>query len=191
MIKDKLMPGVIVGILADVVKLTVNLTGFLFNFTPVVFWQLTATRFLEKKDLFKPIAYVIGGVADVTVSAGLGVIFIYFIRYFGSKYLWLKGIGFGLAIWVGVFGTLLGMTVQQKLPQTPSGIVVTILAHAFFGLALAFFAWWLGYTKEYNAVPSIKMDRKQKMDYLKLRLNPAPAKKLHNKIKRFRKPTKL
>lgn len=137
MAKDYIVHGALLGIIADFIKLTVNYLGYLFNFTPVVFWQLTATRFLEKKDLFKPVAYLIGCIADITVSALLGVFFVYLISQLGEKYLWFKGIGFGLAVWVGLFGTILGQSVQEKLPQTPSGIIVTIVAHIAFGLTLA------------------------------------------------------
>jgi len=139
LIKDYIIPGIIIGIAADLVKLLFNYIAHLLNFTPVVFWQITATRFLEKKDLFNPTAYLIGGIADIIVSATLGVIFVYFIYCLGTKYLWIKGIGFGFFVWVSMFGTLLGQSVQQKLPQDPSGILVTIVAHFFFGLALAFF----------------------------------------------------
>ena len=138
-ISDKIFPGVIIGILADAVKLLVNYILYFLGFADVVFWQVTASRFLDKKYLFMPTAYFIGAVADITVTAGLGVVFVFLIYYIGSKHLYLKGIGYGLVIWVVIFGTLLGQSVQEKLPQNPSGIVVTIVAHLFFGLALAFF----------------------------------------------------
>ncbi len=89
------------------------------------------------------IAYFIGGVADLTATATLGVAFLYLIRYIGSDYLWLKGIGFGMLVWAGLFGTFLGQIAADKLPQEPSGILVTIAAHFTFGLALAFFTWRL------------------------------------------------
>lgn len=136
MIKDLVFQGALVGIAADFIKLAANYLAYLMNFTPVVFWQLTATRFLERKDLFKPIAYLIGGVADVTFSAILGVMFVYFVYFFGAKHLWIKGLGFGLSVWALVFGTLLGQSVEAKLPQNPTGIIVTIVAHIFFGLTL-------------------------------------------------------
>ena len=150
MVKDLIFPGIVVGLLADAVKLTVNYILYLMNFTSVVFWQITATRFLEKADLFKPSAFFIGGVADITVSAMFGILFLYILYILGKKYLLIKGIGFGLLIWVGIFGTLLGQSVQQKIPQTTSGIVVTIVAHLFFGLSLALFTEWLGYTGYIN-----------------------------------------
>ncbi|WP_366923037.1 hypothetical protein MFMK1_003525 [Metallumcola ferriviriculae] len=140
MFHDKFITGVLIGVLADAVKLIFNYIAFSMGFTNVVFWQITAARFLGKADLFKPSAYLIGGIADLTVTAALGVVFLFTIYYLiGTDYLWVKSIGFGMAVWVGLFGTLLGESVQGKLPQSPSGIMVTIGAHLFFGLGLGFF----------------------------------------------------
>lgn len=138
--KDKIMFGAIVGLLADGVKLIVNYIGFLLKFSDVVFWQITATRFLAKNELFSPLAYVIGGLADLTMAALLGIVFIYILTYTGRDYDYFKGVGFGLAVWVVLFGTVLGHSVQSKLSVDPSGIVVTAIAHLVFGLMLSFFA---------------------------------------------------
>lgn len=140
-IKDRLVVGALIGILADVVKLTANYLAFLLGFTDVVFWQIAATRFLSKGELQKPVALLVGGIADITVTAVLGIVFLYIIEYAGRNYLWIKGIGFGMMVWVGVFGALLGQSVQAKLPQSTSGILVTIVAHIIFGLGLALFTW--------------------------------------------------
>jgi len=156
MIRDRLLPGVIVGLLADAVKLMVNYLAYLLNLTPVVFWQLIATRFLQKQDLFKPVTYLIGGIADITITIILGVLFFYFIKVFGSRYLYIKGIGFALAIWVGLFGTLLSQSVQAKLPQTAMGIMVTIASHAVFGLSLAYFYQRLGFVSKAKSRSLIK-----------------------------------
>lgn len=89
--EDYIIHGALVGIGADIVKLSVNFAAKLLDFTPVVFWQLVATRFVDKKDLFNPLAYLIGGIADIVISALLGIVFVYFIYYFGSKFIWIKG----------------------------------------------------------------------------------------------------
>lgn len=167
MLKDNLIFGAIVGLLANAVKLTVNFTAFLLGFTPVVFWQLVATRFLQAKDLFNPLAYIIGGAADLITAAVLGVIFVYFIYLFGKQYLWLKGLGFGLVVWVGLLGTLLGETIERKLPQEPAGIMVTLVAHSIFGLALAFFAWWLQRRRENPSWRSIPKTYKSRSGNLR------------------------
>lgn len=143
MLKDRVITGVIIGILADIIKLISNYIMYLIGMTDVIFWQITATHFLEKKDLFKPVVYFIGVITDITVTGVLGVIFILFIYFLGKDYLLIKSIGFGLFVWVALFGTLLSQEVQQKIPQEPSGIVVTIIAHIVYSLGFAFFTSFL------------------------------------------------
>lgn len=136
MLKDKIFAGAVIGVLSSMVKLMVNYLGYLFGFTKVVFWQITASRFLEKDDIFTPAAYLIGAVADFTVAASLGIAFLYVLSFIGKENLWLRGIGLALATWVFLFGTLLG---QTTLHQEPAGILVTLAAHFVFGIALALF----------------------------------------------------
>lgn len=143
MLKDRIMAGALLGIFADAVKLTANFIMYKLGWSNVVFWQIVAARFLDKKDLYKPSALLIGAVADIIVSATLGIVFIYFILVLGRQFLVFKGIGYGLAIWVILFGTLLGQSVESEIPPTPSGILVTLIAHFIFGLSIAIFAMLL------------------------------------------------
>ncbi|MBC2723055.1 DUF6789 family protein [Desulfosporosinus sp.] len=152
MYKDKIFIGVVIGILADGVKLLTNYVLYILGFTKVVFWQIVATRFIQKEYLYNKLAYLIGAIADITVTSLLGVVFVYIIYLFGSENLWTKGLGFGLVVWVGLFGTLLGQTVEDKLPQEPTGVIVTLIAHIIFGLALAYFTKLL----DLNRVKEIK-----------------------------------
>ncbi len=137
--KDKVMAGLTVGLLADSIKLVFNYACFYFGFTKTVFWQIAATRFLNRQDLFKPIAYLIGAIVDLTTTAALGVLFIYLLRLSGRDYLWFKGAGFGLIVWTGLFGTVLSQATEAKLPSEPTTILVAAVAHLLFGLALALF----------------------------------------------------
>ncbi|HEX2953546.1 MAG TPA: hypothetical protein VHR47_06140 [Bacillota bacterium] len=143
MIKDKIIYGATIGILADIVKLAVNYLGYLLGYSKVVFWQMTASRFLVKNDLYKPIAYLIGGLADLTIAALIGVAFIYLLRITGRDYHYIKGAGFGLILWVVLFGTVLSQSIQAKLTLSATAILVTAVAHIIYGLALSFFAFWL------------------------------------------------
>jgi hypothetical protein len=145
MLKDRVMAGAIIGLLANAVKLTFNFSAFLLGFTPVVFWQLVAAQFLAREDLYKPAAYIIGGTADLAITALLGATFVYFIYYFGDEYLYFKGLGFGLVVWAALFGSLFAARIQDKIHPEPAGILVTLIAHSLFGLSLAFFTnkYWL------------------------------------------------
>ena len=138
--QDKVIFGIVVGLLADAVKLLANYLGYLLNFTHVVFWQITAARFLPKNDLYRPVAYLVGGLADLAVAAALGVAFVYFLSLTGWRYTYIKGSGFGIITWVVLFGSILSHTTQNVITLQPQAIVVTAIAHLLFGLALAFFA---------------------------------------------------
>jgi hypothetical protein len=137
--KDKVVIGVITGLLADAVKLTFNYLAFRLHFASVVFWQITASRFLEKADLYKPIGYIVGAATDLTVTSVIGVLFIYFLHFTGRDYTWLKGAGFGLTLWVLLLGTLL-LQSQAKLDLVSSDIIVTVIAHTVYGLSLGLIA---------------------------------------------------
>ena len=139
MFKDKIILGILVALLANTVKLTFNYISFMLNFTDAVFWQLIAALFLDREDVFTPLGLLIGATADSIVMGFLGVIFIYFIYLTGKENLWIKGIGFGMLIWVSFFGVLLIQLIKNTIPPTPSGIIVTIVAHLLFGISLALF----------------------------------------------------
>ena len=197
--RDIILIGAIIGILANALKLSTNYFLYLLNYTNVVFWQITASRFLGQNDLFIPAAYLIGGIADITVTAALGVLFVTVIYFTGKRRLWIKGIGFGLFVWVSLFGTLLGQSVQAKLPQEPSGILVTIAAHFVFGLGLAGFTQLLYKTeqqtpqeiKDFNnrlfPVPAKKVfiSNRKKMDIAKKKLSSSKESKLRNFLRFF------
>src|SRR5690554_178643 len=137
--RDIIIRGIIVGLLADAVKLLANYIAFSINLTEVVFWQLVSANFLPEEFLLTPAALFIGGVADLTITSFLGILFVTFVVYLGKEHLWTKGIGFGMLMWVVLFGTILGPQIEAKIPQDPAGVIVTIVAHFVFGLGLALF----------------------------------------------------
>lgn len=140
MLRDMVVRGAVVGLLADIVKLILNYVAFQLGFTNVVFWQIAAARLLQKGQLQSPAALFVGAVVDLTTAAALGTVFLWVVdNVFGRRVMLFKGIAFGLLTWLSLLGSL-GSTLEQKLPQSLSGIIVTIFAHAAFGLALAYFA---------------------------------------------------
>jgi hypothetical protein len=184
LLKDKIIIGLLIGLLADAVKLTFNFLSFKLNFTSAVFWQLISATVLEKEDVFTPVGTLIGAAADIIVTMFLGVIFIHLIYLTGKENLWLKGIGFAMLVWVNFFVVIQGLLLQGKIPPEPSGIIVTIAAHFLFGLSLAAFTILLAGNMTTFMEDVKKM---QKVKSFKL-LTPFPTKKFK---KGFKKPTKL
>jgi len=140
MLKNRVTIGLAIGLLADAVKLAFNYLCFKLNFTDVVFWQIVAGTALSRADIFTPLGLLVGALADIIVTSILGSVFIYLIYLTGKESLYLKGIGFGMLMWINFFVIVQGLLVHEKIPPTPSGLLVTFAAHFLFGLALAFFA---------------------------------------------------
>ncbi len=184
MLKDKIIIGIIIGLLSNTVKLTFNYLSFRLNFTTVVFWQLVSATVLEREDVFTPVGILIGAVTDIIVTVFLGVLFIYIIYFTGKENLWIKGVGFGMLVWVNFFVIVRGQFIQGKIPPEPSGILVTIVAHFLFGLSLAAFTKLLA-----RSMTTFSDDGKkiQPVKSLKL-LTPIPMKKLD---KGFKKPKRI
>jgi hypothetical protein len=137
---DLLIRGTIAGLLADAVKLLVNYAAYALGFTNVVFWRITAAHMLQSTQIHAPAALLIGAVVDLFAAGSLGVAFLWLINHVvDKKLLVLKGFVFGVFVWLGLFGWL-ATTLEQKLPQSISGILVTLVAHAVFGIALAIFS---------------------------------------------------
>jgi hypothetical protein len=183
-LKDKIVIGILVGLLADAVKLTFNFISFKLDFTPVVFWQLVAGAVLEMEDVFTPVGILIGGIADIIMTMLFGVIFIYIIYLTGRENLWIKGIGFGMLVWVSFFVIVSGVLLRGKILPLPSGILVTIVAHFLYGLSLAVFTKFLAgdftlFTEDIKRIQQVKS--------YKL-LTPISARKAD---KGFKKPKKI
>lgn len=149
MIRDKIASGAVIGLLANIVKLAFNTLASLTGLTSVVFWQIAASRFLDISELTKPIAYLIGGVTDLTITSLIGITFIYLIHYTGRDYLWFKGVGYSMAVWVGLFGTFLSQS-RTKISLNSTEIAVTMIAHLIFGVGLAWF------TRKFYRLPTKK-----------------------------------
>ena len=69
MLKDRVVIGLAVGILADAVKLAFNYLCFKLNFTDAVFWQIVAGTVLSRADIFSPLGLLVGALADIVVTS--------------------------------------------------------------------------------------------------------------------------
>ncbi|HHX74823.1 MAG TPA: hypothetical protein GX699_07960 [Firmicutes bacterium] len=157
MLKDKVVLGLVVGILADAVKLSVNYLAYYLGFTSVVFWQIVAGTVLSRADIFTPLGLLIGALADVVVTSILGSVFIYLLSLSGRENIWIKGAGFGMFAWINFFVFVQGVLLKGKISPEPRGILVTFVAHLCFGLALA--AFTLFFTGNYHGLKNKQQER--------------------------------
>ena len=125
------MRGVVVGLLADAVKLTANYLAFRAGLTQVIFWQLTSTYILPAEEIVQPLGILVGALVDITVSASLGVLFLYVLKY-SSEYLWPKALAMNADVWVCCHTP--GPISRKSPPRCMASC--DHCQHACFGLAL-------------------------------------------------------
>lgn len=111
--EDRFMNGLISGIIAGILALLVDLFFIdILKFGNLRFWDFSSILlFGHKPQSFWQTLFGIFG--HIGFAAMGGVIFVFLIRLISSKYLYIKGIFFGLAIWFVAYST----TYMLKVPH--------------------------------------------------------------------------
>jgi hypothetical protein len=116
---DRFVAGGIAGLVASV---TCDIVGVLYKslgWTDRTFNDyatiILTYQVYSKEGIFGLILSIISHVA---VCITIGVIFAYMIKFTSSNYLYIKGLGFSLVIWLllNTFGTLLNLPLFRKMP---------------------------------------------------------------------------
>ena len=138
MTKDRFVAGGIAGFVASV---TCDLVGILYKslgWTDRTFNDY-ATIILTNQVYSKEgvLGLIISIISHAAVCMVLGVIFAYLIKFTSSNYLYLKGLGYSLVIWLvlNTFGTLLNLPLFRKMPLTVA--YATLSTAIIYGLMAA------------------------------------------------------
>lgn len=116
---DKLMAGGIAGFVGSI---SCDILGVLFKslgWTDRVFYEnatiLLTNQIYSDQGIF---GVVLSIIAHIGVCIIFGVIFTYMISFTSSTYLYIKGLGFGLVLWVLLhgFGTIFDLPLFTKMP---------------------------------------------------------------------------
>ncbi len=105
---------------------------------------LSPCVFLPKKDTKNPLGKLVGFLADAALGAGLGVGYVYVLKFTGKDHALMKGVGYGHGAWTLVLGgtQLVG---GPKIPQlNPKSVLSTYAEHALYGAGAALVATALG-----------------------------------------------
>lgn len=117
--KDRFVAGGIAGVVASI---TCDIVGILYKAlgwtdrtfndyaTVILTYQVYSREGL--------LGLIISIISHVAVCMIIGVIFVYLIRFTSSNYLYIKGLGYSLVIWLllNTFGTLLNLPLFRKMP---------------------------------------------------------------------------
>ncbi|WP_088186089.1 hypothetical protein [Desulfosporosinus sp. FKA] len=136
--KDRFIAGGIAGLVASV---TCDIVGIIYKslgWTDRTFNDyatiILTYQVYSNEGVFGLILSIISHVAVCII---LGVIFAYLIKFTSSNYLYIKGLGYSLVIWLllNTFGTLLNLPLFRKMPLNAA--YATLSTALIYGLMVA------------------------------------------------------
>lgn len=117
--KDRAVAGGIAGLVASVVCDIVGLIYKSLGWTDRTFNDyatiILTYQIFSDDGIF---GLILSMIAHSAVCVVFGVIFAYLIMFTSSNYLYIKGLGYSLVIWVSLnsFGTILNLPLFRKIP---------------------------------------------------------------------------
>lgn len=141
-IRDRDTVGALAGIGAVLVRDGYSFAAKQIGLAKFYFWQNAGGFFMGKDQVKTALGSIVGGLADITMGAILGVVFVLFLRLGRDRNIILKGCGFGLGAWLLLFGLLM-----HTLPETRNvvskdalSVLSNFIGHTIFGLTLGLLA---------------------------------------------------
>ncbi|ACA60430.1 DUF6789 family protein [Candidatus Desulforudis audaxviator] len=134
--RDSIVLGAVAGTIGLVVMLAINLILFITEIAGLSILHQAARGVLPPgSPLGTAPALGLGLLVTLLLAIILGVLAVYIVSATGRDYAWFKGLVYGAAIWVLVYGLLgpLFIPVQVLRPDLPTSVSV-LLGHLAYGL---------------------------------------------------------
>ncbi|MGE5528562.1 MAG: hypothetical protein ACM3X6_05405 [Patescibacteria group bacterium] len=139
-IRDRTTLGALAGAGAILVRDAYSFLAKQIGFARFYVWGIAADLFLQGKAVQSAMGTVLGFLADLCTGALIGVVYAHFLRHAGGRNPVLKGLGFGLAAWLLLFGIIfhnLSHTMATA-PKDPASNLSAFAGHSIFGLVLGY-----------------------------------------------------
>lgn len=135
--KDWIMAGGIAGIVGGIVNSIFGWTVKALGLTDRVFLDFSAIL-LAKKVFPGLLGTIVAILAHLAFCMILGIFFAYVVKIASSRYLLLKGFGFGFALWffLSGLGTIFNLPKFVDIP--PNSALTTLAGALLFGLVAAY-----------------------------------------------------
>jgi uncharacterized membrane protein YagU involved in acid resistance len=135
--KDRFINGLVAGIVAGFVQITVS--GFLYfilHFGHLKLGDFAGIMIFGRKPA-NLIEYQLAFLAHLGYAGSVGIAFSFLLQYISRKYLWVKGLYFGLAMWFFVYTIILLFKVPGLTKNTLESAMNNAITSCIYGLALA------------------------------------------------------
>jgi hypothetical protein len=137
-LKDRYIAGVIAGMGANLVKMSVEHTLQFFGLNKETGIMKAAGFFLSPSKVKTPKGKLIGLIGDFTVSGCLGVFTSYLLTLTGKDYYLLKGLSMGNMSWSFMHGVLTQLGATKVKSNDPNSQISSMIAHTLFGVTSSY-----------------------------------------------------
>lgn len=139
--RDGLLIGATAGVVASLVQQVVEWPLLAAGVTRVTCIHLCARVVFSPHLPTNPLALLPGLLGHLALGAFFGVGFVQLLRIFGTDYYLAKGLGYGVLIWIVVYGFALNLVLPRTLVSPTLLTSLSIFAsHLVFGAVLALVA---------------------------------------------------
>lgn len=142
-IKDRLLLGVISGVLGSVPGRLLNTFEYHTGLTEAMYGQMAATAFISQKYIDKPQGKLLGSIINQIIAIGTGITTTYALSLTGRDYAILKGSMVGTTYWLLINGLAPNITGTLK-PRKPISPLLSLIDHIIFGVSSALISLSLG-----------------------------------------------
>lgn len=144
-VRDRDTLGALAGIGAILVRDIWSFFAKQIGFAKFYVWQNAAGLFMQKSQIKTVLGAISGLLADIVMGALIGVLFVRFLKMGQDRNPVLKGWGFGLGLWLLLFGLLMHSlpTATAVAPRDAKSVLSAFIGHSIFGLVLGLLSPWL------------------------------------------------
>jgi len=142
-IKDRILLGVLTGIICGIPGRVVNDIEYHLGLTDVKYGQMASSLFLPKGKTDTRVARIIASITNNTMISLTGIFITYLLSATGRDKAAVKGISVTSLFWIGLYGfaTRLNIILKSKHPFSS---ILSFIDHAVFGALCGIFAAKVG-----------------------------------------------
>lgn len=139
-IKDPILLGIVAGLTGNLFKNLGSLVNLRLGLVDESYATLAGSLFQKKRDSREGTGNIVGWLTDAAMGAGLGVGYIYILKFTGKDHCLLKGVGYGHGAWTLLLGGANKAMSAGLWPQKPQEVLSHYAAHTLYGIGLALVA---------------------------------------------------
>ena len=134
MIDDVFTTGAVAGLIANVPANIFGLIMYRLGISKIFIWQISATVFVENKDMNTPPGIFMGAINDYIMAGLKGVLTAYLLYFTGTEFYLFKGIAVSLFFWIVIFGMILRTNIAGYDPVDPLSNITYLIWHVLLGI---------------------------------------------------------